>query len=312
MSRQLIRKLLLYCFSIFLFWNLLVAVRAYRFSHFNKFPTIAETKNAGFFGFVINRISGRTYYKIPIQHLPSLPYQTIYLNTSNGLKLEGWQINAVNPKGTVLLFHGFGSNKEQVLQEAYAFHEMGYNSLLIDFRAHGNSEGSACTLGVSESEDVKCTFDYITASGEKNIILWGGSMGAASIAHAIYKYGIKPGKIILEMPFANYEELVQYYFRYSKYPTQPTAALFTFWAGVWNREWFFNMKPSNYVKAITCPVLLQWGINDELVPESATNKIYNNIAAEKQLMVYQKSGHQSFCANEADLWKQTVSAFLNR
>ena len=42
--------------------------------------------------------------------------------------------------------------------------------MLVDFRAHGNSDGNTCTIGYDESEDVKLAYDYISNKGEKNIV----------------------------------------------------------------------------------------------------------------------------------------------
>ncbi len=309
--RPFIRKALLYSFSIFIFWNAVVAIRAYRFTHFKQQKNLSQTINADVFGYLTKRFTGQQYYKNPIVNTPTIPFTTIYLNTSNKLKLEGWHIPTENAKGTVLIFHGLNCNKERMLDEAYSFNKMGYSTFLLDFRAHGNSEGSACTLGLDEAEDVKLAFDYIKSKGEKNIILFGASMGAATISNCVQKYNIAPNKIILEMPFASYRQLIEKWFISSKYPNEPTTTLFTFWASAFNGTWFFDMKPSDYVKSIKCPVLLQWGANDKLVPESATTNIYNNITATKQLKIYKNSSHESFCINEPIEWNITVNSFLH-
>jgi alpha-beta hydrolase superfamily lysophospholipase len=79
---------------------------------------------------------------------------------------------------------------------------MGYNVLLLDFRAHGASGGNTCTIGYYEAEDVKLAYNFLKDKGEKNIALWGISMGAAAIAHAVDEYHLQPSKVILEMPLA--------------------------------------------------------------------------------------------------------------
>jgi uncharacterized protein len=312
-TRQTLKSILWYACSIILFWNMVIAIRAYRFTHFKVFePTeIVQVQNGNFLSYITQRIGGGKYYKLPISKVPTLAYQTITLNTSNNLKLEGWYIKNEAAKGTCIVFHGLGGNKQTMMTEINGLHELGYNVLAIDFRAHGNSEGSGTTIGWNEGEDVKKAYEFIKNKGEKNIILYGGSMGAASISSCLNQYeSVTPSKVVLDMPFENYTFLMERFFRDSKYPTQPTFTLFTFWNSVFNQKWMFNMKPSNFVKSIKCPVLLQWGKNDELVPESSTQKIYNNITAPKKLVVYQNSDHESFAAKEPAVWKSTVSAFL--
>jgi pimeloyl-ACP methyl ester carboxylesterase len=309
-SRQTLRKAMLYAASIFIFWNILVAIRAYRFTHFANVPT-TNIANAGMWDYTIQRLGGSIYYKTPVKNLPNVTFENVELQTANNLKLVGWYMPVANNKGTIIVLHGFGGNRESILAESYGLQQMGYNILTMDFRAHGNSEGSKCTLGLQEAEDVKLAYEFIKAKGEKNIILYGASMGAASIANCLQQYNtVQPNKVVLDMPFENYELLVEKYFRTSKYPAQPTFTLFTFWTSVFNKKWFFDMKPSNYVKSIKCPVLLQWGANDELVPESSTNKIFENITAPKQLVIYKDCGHESFCKKENALWQQNVATFL--
>ena len=88
-----------------------------------------------------------------------------------------------------------------MLSEAAEFRYLKFDVLLVDFRAHGNSEGNTTTIGYREAEDLKLAYDWVTNRGEKNIYLWGTSMGAVVVAKAINDYSLKPAGIILEMPF---------------------------------------------------------------------------------------------------------------
>jgi pimeloyl-ACP methyl ester carboxylesterase len=100
------------------------------------------------------------------------------------------------------MFHGYGSSRSDIIPESTVFYKMQYNVLMLDFRAHGNSEGNICSMGYYEAGDVKAAYNFISSTGEKNIILWGGSMDAASITKAMHDdHAIKPSKIILEKCF---------------------------------------------------------------------------------------------------------------
>ena len=95
-----------------------------------------------------------------------------------------------------------------------------------------------------------------------------------------------------------------------KLPGEPTATLITFWGGVEHGFWAFNMKPSEFVKKINCPVLLQWGKLDPRVTEQETNDIYNNISSPKKLVVYETCGHASLCEHEHEKWTSEITVFL--
>ena len=187
---------------------------------------------------------------------------------------------------------------------------MHYNTFLLDFRAHGSSEGNTCTIGVDEAEDVKLSYDYIQQQGEKNIILWGISMGAATITKAMHDYSLQPSKIILEMPFGSILGAAEGRIKMMGLPGEPLASLIIFWGGVEHAFWAFKMKPVQYVKSITCPVLIQWGQQDPRVSRGEIDDICNNIPSAKKLVLYENSGHESLCKKETQKWTAAISAFL--
>ncbi len=70
-------------------------------------------------------------------------------------------------------------------------------------------------------------------------MLWGISLGAATITRAVYEYDCKPEKIILELPFGSIEQAVQARLRMMHLPEEPLATLLTFWGGIENGFWAF-------------------------------------------------------------------------
>ncbi|OYU56265.1 MAG: alpha/beta hydrolase [Chitinophagaceae bacterium BSSC1] len=314
MFAKTIKRILYFFVGIFVLLNIMAAFHAYKFTHFYagipkaKKPeemTGLEKTSAIFFG---NKFS-----KSKVVDSFSVAHQTIGLTTNDSMHLESWYAKAdSNAKGTILLFHGHGSSKSGIIAEATAFHKMGWNVLLTDFRAHGNSEGEVCTIGANEAKDVKAAFDYTRALGEKNIVLYGISLGASTILTAVDHEGIKPEKVILEMPFGTLVDGVKGRLRMMKVPEQPMSTLLAFWGGVEQGFWAFDHRPQDFASKLNCPVLLQWGLNDPRVTQDETNAIFKNLAShDKLLMVYARSGHQSLLKNEHEKWMSTVGKFLN-
>lgn len=302
-------------FIIFILLNIISAFHAYKFTHFYDRPGVKVKKPEQMSGWekASAVLFGVDYPKRPVTNFPAVPYKTFKVKTSDRLLLEGWYAENKNPKGTVILFHGHAGNKGGVNNEAEAFYNMGFNTCQVDFRAHGNSEGNICTIGVNESADVKAAYDYVTAKGEKNIILWGISLGAATITKAIADYKeIQPSKVILEMPFATLPDAVEGRLKTMGLPAQPFTTLLTFWGGAEQGFWGFDHKPAEYVKQVKVPVLLQWGQHDKRVTEAETNELFTNIPnQQKRLVVYKQSGHQSLLTNERENWMASVKAFLH-
>ena len=299
---------------LFVLANIITAFHAYKFTHFYDSDALsvnAPIKKSGwqktkeiFFG--INA------YKQKNTVTTDSVFQTVILKTNDGLKLEAWYIPVDSARGTVCLFHGHGGTKSGVYVESEAFRKMGYNTLLLDFRAHGNSEGNTCTIGYDESEDVKLAYDFIKNKGEQHIILWGISMGAAAVSKSISDFDLTPSKVILEMPFGSIVKAGEGRIKMMHLPPEPLATLITFWGGVEHGFWAFNLKPWEYAKKINCPVLLQHGAKDPRVTEEETKHLFDNITSEKKWVEYENSGHESLCKNEHDKWVKEVSAFLQK
>lgn len=300
-------------------------MHAWKFTHFYDDPALRKPSEPGLLATTSFILAGNKIPRRLNDSVPSVPFTTVPLSTDDGLELQGWSIpcfgfyedslatlrSTMNyHKGTVILFHGHASCRSAILPEAKAFLKMGYHVFMIDFRAHGNSGGEQCMIGMKESADVKAAYDYVVKSGEKNIILFGVSMGAATVTKAINDYHITPSKVILEMPFGSMLQATRGKLAIMGLPGA-IAPLLTFWGGTLNGEWAFNYQPANYAQQFSCPVLLQWGRNDPRVTMAETNAIYNNIKSSKKLVVYEQSGHESLLKKEPVKWFENVKLFLN-
>jgi pimeloyl-ACP methyl ester carboxylesterase len=117
-----------------------------------------------------------------------LPFTT-HTIAEGDVRLEAWHVPAERSRGLVLLFHGHGGCKCGLLWEADALREIGYSSLLVDFRGSGGSSESVTTIGVFEADDVAAAVDYARGHWPgQRLILYGQSMGAAAILTVVGKF----------------------------------------------------------------------------------------------------------------------------
>lgn len=65
---------------------------------------------------------------------------------SHGTVLRGWFVAAPAPRATLVFCHGHAGSKAPDLQYVPWLRERGYNVLLFDFRAHGESERNSGAL----------------------------------------------------------------------------------------------------------------------------------------------------------------------
>jgi alpha-beta hydrolase superfamily lysophospholipase len=311
--KRILRFLLKIFLIVFVLLNIILAFHAYKFTHFydESEITIKRPEEMGGWDKTKTMLFGINAVKSKNLVAPDVNYEVIKLETDDELQLEGWYLPVDSAKGTVIMFHGHGSSKSKILDEAYYIRSLGFNILLMDFRAHGGSGGNVCTIGVKEALDVKLAYEHIQSRGEKNIVLWGVSLGAATVTHAINEYKLQPAKVILDMPFGSLVEAVEGRMKMMGLPAEPLSRMLTFWGGAENGFWAYKMKPCEDAKSITCPALLEWGAKDPRVTKKETDCIYNNLAsAKKSLVVYETAAHESFCKKENEKWRTTMKSFL--
>jgi len=282
---------------------------AYKFTHFSDkvhkktdANTLTTTQKAGILFFGIDNPRPVNIAK------PTQPYSTIKLKSNK--EIECWSIKTPNAKGTVILFHGYGGDKSGMIDKSDAFLKMGYNTFLVDFMGSGGSKGDVTTIGYFEAQQVKMCYDYIKAKDEKNIHLFGTSMGAAAILKAMDDYTIKPASVMLECPFGSMYKTVCARFKIMGAPTVPMAGLLVFWGGVENGFWAFSHNPEEYAKAVTCPVLLMYGEKDNRVSPEEIEIIFSNLKGKKQLATYPLSGHENYLNKYNEKWTNDVRTFL--
>ena len=301
----------------FILFNISAAMYAYKLSHFYNDQSVRYSgENENIFTKTWRLFSGPKLAKSVINEFPAFPFDTVTLKTENGIFIDAWYAKTDSLyKGTVILFHGLTTNKGNVLAEAYEFRYLGYNVMLVDFRAHGNSGGNTTTIGVREAEEVKLAYDYMSQKGEKRIILWGSSLGAVAIAKAVADYTIKPAGVILEMPFASMKSHLRARARmigFAGFPEKPFGFFVTFWMGIERGFNGFKHQTTKYVQKINCPTLLQWGALDFYVLKNETDKVYNATASPaKKLVIYDHANHESFVQNDPLKWRIEVGRFLS-
>ncbi len=296
--------------TMFVLMNIVAIFHSYKFTHFDNSKTekTQDPKILSIGKKIITLIFGVSNPRPQTTKLPTCNFETIILKSNK--KIECWNIKSENKKGTVILFHGFGSEKSTMLDKAEIFLSLGYNIFLVDFMGSGGSEGNQTTIGFLEAEQVKTCFDFVTKKGEKSIYLFGSSMGSVAIMKAINDFDIKPKGIIIECPFGSMYETVCARFKIMNVPSFPMAGLLVFWGGLQNGFWAFSHNPTEYAKKINCPTLLLYGAKDEKVSRNEINEIFNNLTGVKKLKIYQEAGHENYLNKYQDEWTEDIQEFL--
>jgi pimeloyl-ACP methyl ester carboxylesterase len=89
-----------------------------------------------------------------------LPYEALTVTTDEGVHLAGWYLASTN-RAAVVLLHGAGSTRSDVLDEAAVLAGNGFGVVMIDARGHGDSGGRAMDFGWHGDADIAAATGYL-------------------------------------------------------------------------------------------------------------------------------------------------------
>ncbi len=111
------------------------------------------------------------------------------LTTSDGLRIVAYEVTAEQPEAVIIFLSGIHNpSVTAFFGHARMLHDEGYASMLLEMRAHGESEGDVIGLGYEEYLDVQAVVEYLENSDRYTdvpIIVYGLSMGGATAINAI-------------------------------------------------------------------------------------------------------------------------------
>lgn len=128
----------------------------------------------------------------PPSEEPGIQYTAVTLvNEKEDIRLAGWYIPSRNGAAVILL-HGFGNNRREMLSRAEALARNGYGVLLYDLRGHGESGGEVRAFGWQDVEDVGVALEFLSTRTDVDpdrIGILGFSVGGQIAIRAAARYG---------------------------------------------------------------------------------------------------------------------------
>lgn len=304
-------------FAGFILLNMLAYRHAYAMLHFTDAGVRTQKpESLAVFNKIRILFAGVTIPRPMNRSTPAdvgLAFTTHRIQSSGNIELEGWYIPCRQAKDVVVLFHGYSSSKSSLLEVAKGLNDIGYSTFLIDFRGSGGSDRRSTSVGYYEADDVISTVEYVqkTAPGT-HVILYGQSMGGASILRAISARGLRPDLLIIEGVFDRMLTTVKARFSAMGVPSFPSAYLLTFWGGQQMGFSAFDHNPEDYARAVDCPVLVLHGEKYPRATIDQATRIFRNLKEPKQLELFTGVGHDSCYAAAPEKWIQVVSEFIGK
>lgn len=252
----------------------------------------------------------------PADH--GLAFASITFASADGLSLAGWFIPAAADRANgaaIVLCHGYGSNRAEMLPEAAILTRRGYSALLFDFRGHGESEGDLVTLGYDEVKDVQAAVAYLRTRPEiapERIGVLGHSMGAATAIRAAAQTP-EIRAVAAEGAYASLADTIADNFgNFTALPRFPFAPL-TLALGAWQTGLDAEkVRPVDDVARISPrPVLLIHGLADAVVAPENARQLYQAAGEPKTLWQPAGVGHAAAASQSPAEFEAQVIAFFD-
>ena len=140
-----------------------------------------------------------------------LAYEEVRVESTDGIELKAWWAPAGDSPRAAILVHGWGGDKsnEHILKTAPIYHREGYNTLMVDTRAQGESVGGRRTLGYREPRDVLGALSWLKSRGYRPeaTVLHGWSMGGTTVLRAAPGTGV--AAVVEEAGYADLPRLLE-------------------------------------------------------------------------------------------------------
>jgi pimeloyl-ACP methyl ester carboxylesterase len=167
-----------------------------------------------------------------------LAFEDVSFRSKDGTSLEAWWVPASPSKGTLVMVHGLNRSRIEMVRRLPFAHEAGWSAILMDLRHHGESGGAATTFGVREREDVEAAVRVAQERAPGPVVVWGVSLGAASVVLAAAEDPRIAG-VICDSSYRSLDDTVRHHMRLFRgfrwwlrlVPSWPVADLAIFWIG---------------------------------------------------------------------------------
>jgi pimeloyl-ACP methyl ester carboxylesterase len=142
------------------------------------FGVVATSAIAGFLVYRIVKPQ-RTSGDINMESFPGRPDAVKFTVPGAGQR-DGWFFPGFLGAPTIVLCHGYGSSRGELLTLVSALQDHQYNVFVFDFAGHGTNDGMT-TFGYSEVAEVRAAVDELARRSDVDAArfgLWGYNLGA--------------------------------------------------------------------------------------------------------------------------------------
>jgi len=248
--------------------------------------------------------------------MEALECEKIYIKSRSGLKLAARYYHVCDGAPLHIQFHGYrGSALNDFCGGNKLAREFGHNTLVIDQRAHGESEGHTISFGIKERLDC---IDWVNYAVERfgsdiKIFLSGVSMGATTVLMASGEV-LPPSVVgvIADCPYSSPKDIILKVCGDIGLPPKLSFPFAYLGALIFGH---FNLTECSAVDAARrskIPILLVHGEDDDFVPCEMSRRIAAANPEKITFETFPLAGHGLSFVADSERYVKILGDFIHR
>jgi uncharacterized protein len=235
--------------------------------------------------------------------------------SGDGVTLRGWYIPRENSTKTIIVCSGANGSLDADVHVAPWLHEAGFNVLLFNWRAHGQSEGEVVTLGFNERYDLIAAVQFAKSQGAERVGVLGFSMGGtvALATAAVYE---DINAVVADSPFVFVLSAIAGGLIERGVPEGLSfllARLFVTTACLRTQLNLFDIDLARWINRVAPrPLLLIFGEQDVIVPQSEVDLICARAGDPKEVWRVPEAAHRDIHVQRPAEYRQKIREFFEK
>lgn len=269
--------------------------------------------------FVARKLTRRSRapFAEPLPNVAGAKVEGFRLITSDDQEIGAWLVRGDALKECVLLLHGNGESRQQMLPVIQILADAHFTVLAISLRAHGDSTGEINDIGWSARHDVLAAVAFLQREcPRQSVFVVGRSLGAAAAIFAAQELGGKAAGYFLEQPYKDLQSAVWNRLQNNLPPVLDWAAYLglRLWSPVFLPVDPNRISPLEQIAKIPddVPVLIVTGSADQHARLSDARELFGQIERHAQLIVFDGATHEPLVRYDPQRYESTLLPFLER
>lgn len=254
-------------------------------------------------------------YVEALPHIDSARVEGHRLETSDDQQIGAWLVRGERQMGCVVLLHGNGESRRQMLPVMQVLADAHFTVLAISIRAHGDSSGEINDIGWSARHDVIAAVSFLQRRFPgQSVYVVGRSLGAAAAIFAAHDLDGNVAGYFLEQPYKDLQSAVWNRLQNRLPPVLDWTAYvgLRLWAPAFLPTDPDRISPLEQIGKIPedVPVVFVTGSADRHARLGEVEALYHQIKSHALLVVFDGATHEPLDQYDPRLYRTTLLRFL--